>query len=236
MTNKLVNVGRVRSVAEATALEDLGVDLIGVAVDPDPRFDDNRTVTVEEAAAIGARLARSALVVTLRLGEDADHTLRIVAATGARLVQQVTAAIPPAGVRAALREAGVGIAYGGIEISHDDDPSWVFSRYADVPELEAAYFHTDVLPEYRDSWAFLRENSPEYPDEFQIADLEDLAAEYPVLVGLDFTPANIREIADAVPSARGLALTLAERATRGDARFHTYADAVRAIEALNSTT
>ncbi len=73
-------------------------------------------------------------------------------------------------------------------------------------------------------------------DQFSAADLEDLAAEYPVLVGLDFTPANIREIAEAVPSARGLALTLAERATRGDARFHTCADAVRAIEALNNTT
>jgi hypothetical protein len=234
MTNKLISVGRVRSVAEATALERLGVDLVGVAVDPDPRFDDDRTVTVEEAAVIGAGLGRATLSVTMRLGEDVGQALRVVAATTARLVQPVTARMPSAGVRVALREAGIGITYGGIEISHDDDPSWIFSRYAGVPDLNAAYFHADVLPEYRDSWAFLRDKSPEYPDEFQIEDLEGLAAEYPMLVGLDFTPGNIREIAEAVPSARGLAITLAEGATRGDARFHTFVQAAQVIEGLDS--
>ena len=232
MTNRLINVSRVRSVAEATALEGLGVDLIGVAVDPDPRFDDDRTVTVEEAAAIGARLGRATLIVTLRLG-DVAPALRVLGATGARLVEPVAATIPQAKVRSALREAGVGIVYAGIEISHDDDPSWVFSRYADIPDLNATYFHADVLPEYRDSWAFLRDRSPEYPDEFQIGDLEELATTYPMLVGLDFTPDNIQEIVAGVPSARGLAITLADRATRGDARFHTYAEAVRAIEGLD---
>ena len=61
-----------------------------------------------------------------------------------------------------------------------------------------------------------------------------MAAQYPMLVGLDFTPGNIREIAEAVPSTRGLAITLAERSTRGNARFHTYAEAVRAIDGLGA--
>ncbi len=49
--------------------------------------------------------------------------LRTVAATRAGMVQPITGAIPPADVRAALSDAGVGIVYGKIEIAHDDDPA-----------------------------------------------------------------------------------------------------------------
>ncbi|GAA3962088.1 hypothetical protein [Actinoplanes auranticolor] len=231
MTNKLIKVDRVRSVAEATDLEALGADLIGVSLTADPRFHDDRTVTVEQAAAIGEALRRATLVTAMELAKDPDRVLRTVAATGAGMVQPITEAIPPPEVRRALSDTGVGIVYGGIEIAHDDDPGWVFSAYAGEPDLNAALFHADVLPEYRDSWVFLRDRAPEYGQEFQIADLDELGRERPIAVGLDFTADNVREIVAALPSVRGIALTLAGQGRRSDARFHRYADAVRVLQA-----
>jgi hypothetical protein len=229
----LVKVDRVRSAREAAELEALGADLIGVTLTADPRFFDDRTVTVEQAAGIRKALHRATLVTAMELGRDPDRVLRTVAATRAGMVQPVTGAVPPPDVRAALSDVGVGIAYGGIEIAHDDDPGWVFSAYADTPDLDAVLFHADVLPEYRDSWAFLRDRAPEYEEEFQIADLNELGRERPLVVGLDFTADNVREIVVALPEVRGIALTLADKGRRGDVRFHRYADAVRVLQAVS---
>jgi hypothetical protein len=231
MTNKLIKVDRVRSVEEAAAVEERGAGLVGVEVHPDPRFDDDRTQAVEQARAIGRSLRQAKLVVTADLGDDPGRVLSVVSATGASLVQTVTTALPSQEIRAALSDVGIGIVYAGIEISHDDDPSWVFGAYSDTPDLNAALFQVDVLTEYSDSWAFLRDRSPEYPDEFQIADLNELARERPLVAGLDFTPATIGEIAEALTDVRGFALTIADRARRNDARFHTYADALAVLDA-----
>jgi len=231
MTNKLIKVDRVRSAEEAARLEALGADLVGVSLVTDPRFADDRTVTAERAAAIGAALQRATFVTAMELAGDPDRVLRTVAATRAGMVQPITGAIPPPAVRSALSDAGIGIVYANLEIAHDDDPGWVFSAYADVPDLNAVLFQADILPEYRDSWTFLRDRAPEYEEEFQIGDLNELGRERPLLVGLDYTPDNTREIIGALPEVRGLALTLAEQGRRGDARFHRYADAVRVLEA-----
>ena len=100
---------RVRSTGEAAALEAAGADLIGVSLVADPRFHDDRTVTVEQASAIGTALQRATLVATMELAGEPGPVLRTVTAAGAGMVQPITGAVPPAGVRAALSEAGVGI-------------------------------------------------------------------------------------------------------------------------------
>ncbi|WP_250002468.1 hypothetical protein [Actinoplanes sp. M2I2] len=232
MTNSLIKVDRVRSVDEAVELEGWGADLLGVDLTPDPRFDDGREISVEQAVAIDTRLARASVVPVLDLAGDPIRVLRIAEAVHARMVQPVRRMIPPADIRARLSDAGIGIVYGSIEIAHDDDPSWVLSDYLDAPDLQASFFQADVLPEYRDSWAFLRDRAPEYEEEFQIADLNELAGRHPTIVGLDYTPGNVREIIDALPLVRGLVLTLAERANRSDVRFHSYAETLGVLRAM----
>jgi hypothetical protein len=232
MTNKVIKVDRVRSADEAATLEKLGADLLGVDLTSDPRFDDGRGIPVEQAVAMDGVLQRATLVPTLDLADDPGRILRIVQAMHARMVQPVGRTVPPAVVRAALSEAGIGIVYGGIEIAHDDDPGWVLSDFTGERDLGVSFFQVDVLPEYRDSWAFLRDRSPEYVDEFQIADLDDLATEYPLVVGLDFTPDNVREVLGALPHVRGLVLTLADRARRDGVRFHSYLDTLDTLRAL----
>src|SRR3954452_23292134 len=75
MPDELIKVDRVRSAEEAGTVEGLGAGLVGVALAPDPRFDDDRTVTVEHAAAIGAALRSATLVAALELGDDPDRVL-----------------------------------------------------------------------------------------------------------------------------------------------------------------
>jgi hypothetical protein len=231
MTNKLIKVDRIRSAEEAAAVERLGVDMVGVSLSPDPRFYDDRVVTVDQAAKIGEVLERATLVTAMEL-KDRDLVMRTVAATRAGMVQPITGAIPAPEVRATLSDSGIGIVYGNIEIAHDDDPGWVFSPYADTPYLNAALFQADVLPEYRESWAFLRDKAPEYDEEFQIADLNELGRGRSLVVGLDFAPDNLQEIMAAIPEVRGIALTIAGKARRGDARFHSYADALRVLQTI----
>jgi len=232
MTNELIKVDRVGSADEAAALERLGADLLGVDLAADPRFDDGREMSVERAAEIDRVLERATLVPVLDLSAGPERILRIADSLHARMVQTSRRAVPPADVRAALSDAGIGIVYAGIEIAHDDDPGWVLSDYTAERDLGVSFFQADVLPEYRDSWAFLRDRSPEFEDEFQIADLDGLAAGQPLVVGLDFTPGNVREIREALPHVRGLVLTLAESARRGGARFHSYAGTVATLRAL----
>jgi len=205
--------------------------MVGVALGPDPRFDDDRAVPVEAAAEIGKSLRLATLVAAMDLDGDPGRVLRIAGTVGAGLVQSVTGAVPPAEVRAALAGAGIGLVLAGVEIAHDDDPSWVLSRYAEVPGLGTVLFQADVLGEYRDSWRFLREESPAYPEEFQIDDLNELGRDAGLVATLDFTPANVTEIVAALPGIRGIALPLAEAARAGVHAFG-FGDAVAVLRAL----
>ena len=68
----VAKVGRVASVAEVVELEALGADLIGLSLTADPRFTDDRIVTVEQAAAIGRALHHAAFFQADVLSEYRD--------------------------------------------------------------------------------------------------------------------------------------------------------------------
>jgi hypothetical protein len=232
MTSKTIKVDRVASADEAIALETAGADIIGVDLDRDLRFADDRTLALASIAEIRESLRQAHLAVAMNLHADPADVVRLATRTGADMVQPIMIAIPPSPVRAALRDAGLGIVYAGVDISHDEDPSWIFGAHDDEPNLNATLFQADVLPEYRNSWAFLRDSSPEYPEEFQIADLDELARGRPLLANLDTTPDNILEILERLPSIHGLALVLGEHPTRGDVRHHSFPAAIALLNAV----
>ena len=234
MTNDLIKVDRVRSVAEALAVERLGAGLVGVALGPDPRFADDRVVPAGVAAEIAGSLRSASLVAAVDLGGDPAELPALARSAGAALVQSATGTIPRPEMRAALAAAGIGIVYAGIEVAHDDDPSWVFSRYEDVPDLGGALFQVDVLGEYRDSWRFLVQESPDYPSEFQVDDLDGLGAGRDLVVTLDFTAGNVAAIRGALPGVRGIALPLG-RAARGDVHCFAFDEAVAVLRALRGS-
>jgi hypothetical protein len=236
MTNRLVKVDRVGTPREAAELERLGADLLTVDLVSDPRFAaaDGRVVTLDQALEIAKVLQRATLVPVLDLaGMEPRRTVEVATRLGARNVQPMVRSVPPRLVRDLLSDEGIGIVYGTIEINHDDDPAWIFGDFDDQDDLDAAFFQVDVLPEYEDSWEFLRDRAPEYEDEeFQIADLDDLAGRYPIVAGLDWSPANVHEVLAAVPNLRGLSFTLAGQARFGGVRFFSYEDVLATLRAL----
>lgn len=236
MTNRLIKVDRVRSAFEAVALEDLGADLIAVDLAVNGRFADHRTLTIAEAVDIADSLRRTAVVAAMDLTHgDPANVITTVHRVGATLVQPLVNAVPPQAMRSALLSAGIGIVYAGIELSHDDDPSWVFSGHDDHPDLNATMFQLDVFSEYKDAWQFLRDESPEYPEEFQIDDLNQLAATRPILATLDFTPENVAEVLGRLPAITGIALVLAEHASRTDLHFHSFSNTLEVLKATHRT-
>lgn len=230
--NKIVKIDRIGSTTEAEAFAALGTDLLTVCLDPDPRFADDRTVTTQAATAIRSACGGSRMVAALDLRERPERALEVAVAVGANFVQPINYEIPPLDLRRELLRAGIGIVYSNIEVAHDDDPSWILSRFADVPELGAAYLHLDLLPEYRDSWAFLRDSSPEYDEELQIQDINGLADDHDLLIGLNFTAENLPQILAAMPGIAGIALTLGDRPNRDDVHHTDPATAFEVVNAL----
>jgi uncharacterized membrane-anchored protein len=50
------------------------------------------------------------------------------------------------------------------------------------------------------SWQFLRTECPQYPEELQIDDINNLAEQYPLLVSLDFSTDNLLQIIKSMPN------------------------------------
>ncbi len=234
MTNKIIKVDRVRSASEAVALEDLGATMIAVDLAVNARFADHRTLTISEAVDVADAVRTATLVAAMDLSNgDPDNLISLARRVGATLVQPLVNAVPPHAVRLALHKAKIGIIYSGIEISHDDDPTWILSGHDTYPDLNATMFQVDVFSEYRDAWQFLRDESPEYPEEFQIDDLNHLARDRPILATLDFAPGNVAEILLKLPKITGIAVVLAEHASRTDLHFHSFPDALEVLKATH---
>ena len=110
-----------------------------------------------------------------------------------------------------LAARGIQIIYPYIEVSHDSDPDWIFSRFDSKKKLNAAYFQLDVFSDYSDdAWKFIKYESPEYPEEFQIEDIDRLAQERPLLISFNYSEQNIVEIFNTFSNIKGISLVLAD--------------------------
>src|SRR5579859_2284919 len=70
-----VKVDRVHTPGEAETLEALGVTLIGISLQPDPRFHDQRTISVADASSIKRILRHAKLVGALELTGSPEQVL-----------------------------------------------------------------------------------------------------------------------------------------------------------------
>lgn len=164
--NKLIKkVGRVKSIAEATMLEEIGANLIGVSLSDNFKFDDERIVTEEIALSIRKVLKKAKIFGEISIDNDISHIIKLVKRLDFNYIQPVGQSIPSLELREELFKENIGIIYSNIEVSHDEDPSWILSRYLDEKNLNASFFQLDLLPEYENSWQFLTKESPKYPEE-----------------------------------------------------------------------
>jgi len=73
-----------------------------------------------------------------------------------------------------IKIQGIGLIYSDLECSYDTDPSWILRS---IHNSDFDFAQIDLLGDIGDSWNFLKEKCPNFPDELQISDINDIARE-----------------------------------------------------------
>ncbi|KHD08375.1 hypothetical protein PN36_33890 [Candidatus Thiomargarita nelsonii] len=225
----IIKVDRVSSVQEATELQNLGVNIIGVSLKSETLFDDKRQVSKEMACSIRECLVSAKLCGEVDINDD---LVTLTRNCGFDLIQCSKTEIPENSIRKVLKELGVGLVYSGIEASYEDDPSWILSHFEKEKELYASYFHVDLLTDIDDSWNFLKKECPKYPDELQIDDINQIASQHPLIITLDFSANNIIEIIESFHKSQGVNFTLGTKPALVDFHWLDYAELIKILLVL----
>lgn len=216
---RLLHVHGVASVDEASELESLGVNLIGVVVGA----PEDRVVSPETARQIAHRLTRARLCVE---PENFDLAPKDVRHMGAAVVAVPWGREVARSWLEALAQADVGWALVRIPADEDDDPSWVESRIAEAGAPAPTWVEIEVCPNLEDGWSLLLEPNE---SELDAADLDELARAHAILFAPEFRPDNVRSIRDTLMHARGFSFALTDRAGRVPGAHRYRPDEIRAL-------
>ncbi len=231
----LKKVDRVKEINEAIQLEKLGVDFIGVSLIDDPRFSDDRKVSEARALSIRNVVKKSALVGEIIVHDDFEPILSLIKKIGLDYIQVSENQIIPVEFKQELAKLNRGIIYSNIEASYEDDPAWILDEYESYQNGNNTFFQVDLLGDMENSWNYLKQEAPNYPDqELQIQDLNHLAEKYPLLITLDYTPDNILEIISQLSAVKGITMTIAESSQRNDIHYFNYLAVLDILSKLKS--
>jgi hypothetical protein len=230
----LKKADRVKTVEEAEELQSLGVDFIGISLHSNLWFTDDRCVGKEEAIKIRKVLFRSKLIGEVVVEDDFNKTLSLIDGIGLDYVQTNFSTPFSAECRNELKNRGVGIIYAGIDASHDDDPAWILGDYIDNSELGISFFQIDIFGDMKYAWIYLSERTPEFPDDIQISEIEEIGSKVPIIITLDFSVDNVLEILNRMSTAKGICMTIAEGTTRNDIHYFDYAAVVEMAKKLTN--
>jgi hypothetical protein len=213
----ITKVDRVCSAEEARKLQDLGVDIISVDLESDKKFSDNRYISENIAYDIYKVLTSTKYCASLSL---ADRNLPILKNNCFDYLQFSRIEEPTACIESYLKECKIDLIYSGIEISYEDDLSWIENSLQDKIVLNTTLFQVDLLSDMDNSWEFLKHKSPEYPEELlQIEDINKLSSRFPLIIEIDFTSNNILEIMHCFPEIKGMNFRLGANPLRNDLHF-----------------
>jgi hypothetical protein len=201
---RLIRVHGVATADEASELEALGVNLIGVVVGA----PEDRVLSRETAYNIARRLTRARLCVE---PAGVDLTAEDARRMGADVVVVPWGREVAQSWLDALAQADVAWGLVRIPVDEDDDPSWVESRIAEAGVPAPTWVEVEVCPNLKDGWSLLRETNE---SELDAADLDQLACAHPIIFSPAFRPDNVRSIRDTLAHARGFSFTLADYAGR----------------------
>lgn len=233
MKKIIKKVDGVKSIAEALELQKLGVDLIGVSINSNLIFGDDVIVDKQIIIAIKGGLEQSKLVGCISMNFEEEAMLALIDEVGFQYIQFIGLILPSIYFRKELGKRKIRVIYSGIMASYDDDPSWILSRYEDESDLNVLYYHVDLLGYVEDSWDFWKNISPQYKDQLQIADINELALKFPLLITLDFSVENIHQIIDQIPTVKGISMMITEEFERNDVHFFSYSSVIAILEELN---
>ncbi len=214
----LKKIDRVSSVKEAFELQNIGIDIIGISMYDKPFWGDKRVVDKQTASSIRRVLNKSKLACEIGI-ESALCNISFIEEMKFDYVQISDNDFPSLELRQQLQSKNIGIIYSGLVASYDDDPSWILSRYNDVPDLNAAYYQIDLLGDMEDSWEFFKLESPKYPDGLQINDIIKIGEQFPLIITLDFNVDNIRGIIKSIPSIKGIGMPLGDLCVKNNIHY-----------------
>ena len=200
------------------AFRDAGATLIGVALSPDPRFDDDRFVSLEVAKAIEKAIAPAQLVgIVPNYFYDEG--------TGGRARIERVLTLKPSFVHVyrgglhdefipAFHASGISVIQDGavLDSTHrafidlDDPASWVRKQVDDPAQESAALYHLDVLTDLADDpWEVLNGLALDWPEEIpQTAQIAAICRDLPLLLSLmEMGADTIDAYTSAFPDARG---------------------------------
>ena len=214
----IIDVDRVCSVEEAVAFRDAGATLIGVALDPNPRFEDHRFVSLAVAEAIRRAILHAQLVGIVPnyyYDEETESRGRIKRVLDFKpaFVHFYRGGLQDEFVPA-FHAAGIPIIYDGTALDADqgvfirkDDPA-EFLRWLleDVAVMKPAFYHLDVLTDLaEDPWEVLNGLALDWPEDMpQTADIAAFCRDLPLLLSLMEVGADtICAYTSAFPDARG---------------------------------
>jgi hypothetical protein len=234
--NRIIRkVDRIKSLNEALELESIGVDMITVSLNDGGMFSDDRVLDKAVVFSIREGIKKAKLVGEVNFSYDISNVRSFLYDVDFDFIQVVGPELPSLDIRREIQAKEIGIIYGGIETSYEDDPSWILSKYNQVPELNASFYQVDLLGDIDNSWHFLNLESPNYPEELQIKDIVKLGEHFPLIISLNFCSDNIIEIVNNFSSIRGINMILGEFPKRNDFHYFDYATVLETLKILNKT-
>lgn len=227
--SKIIKVDRVASVQEALELQKLNVDIIGVTLNENNLYSDNRVLDFESALSIGKKLDSSKLSLELPSNgyKDILKNVEMSKVSYIQVPQNVKLTIEEIEF---LSKKNIGVIYSGIEASYEDDPAWILSQYTSSQNSDVSFYQIDLLSDMENAWEFLKNESPLYPNELQINDILSLGNMYPLIISLDFNKENINEIIHNFSSVKGFVFVLSEKSNRDDIHFFSYSFVSRILD------
>lgn len=202
----IIKADRAASVEEAEALQACGATIVGINLQRDPRFEDDRFVDTAAGLAIREALTRTALCVALDPGAESAET----AIEAAMRLRPDYLQVPRYGVaRQAWRDAilatGLPIVLDGEEASYEDEPGWLQGSLAEAKAWGATLIQFELLNDMEAPWQFLQERAPQEPDDLlQESEIAALVARYPVLVGMELMADEVTAFQSAFGAAQGI--------------------------------
>jgi len=229
MSKIITKVDRVSTVKEAIKFQELDVDIIGISLSKNINFIDNRDIEEDVALEIIKALKKAKSVVEISVNNNFNQILDVIEKLEVDYFQPLGKEILPIDFKKELNKKGVGIIYSDIQVSYDYDPSWILSHLPSKV-INNCYYQIDILGGMENSWQFLRTECPQYPEELQIDDINNLAEQYPLLVSLDFSTDNLLQIIKSMPNIKGVSMILGDKSCRNDIHHFQYSEVVNILE------
>ena len=232
MDKVLTKVDRIISLDEAKNLQHLNVDYICVCLNTDYRYSDFRIINKDIATAIRKILISSKYVGEINVQNYDYNLLCLIKEIGFDYIQIAGSTIPSVDFEKELSDNGIEIIVSDIQASLDDDPSWIVSEMQDKSSIKTSFFQLDLFGDTGNSWDCIKNEAPNFPDDLQVSDIIDIGKKFPIFITLDYTINNIINIANEIPTIKGITMTIAETIPRNDIHSLTYSEVLNLLEVL----